>query len=131
MKKKKKKSSKKIDLEAFEKELNESKAKDAADDEGDDGEGLAEIDEAELGDDPFARSDAPTGVDAGTELWLKSDRDYTYPEVNIITNYISTAASNKSTLTASTTILRLFTRLQSITANINRQALHNSSPVHS
>ena len=86
MKKKKKKSSKKIDLEAFEKELNESKAKDEIDDEGegDDGEGLAEIDEAELGDDPFAQgADAPTGVDAGNEAWLKSDRDYTYPEVRV------------------------------------------------
>jgi translation initiation factor 2 subunit 2 len=85
MKKKKKKSSKKIDLEAFEKELNESKAKDEADDEGDDGEGLAEIDEAELGDDPFAQgADAPTGVDAGNEPWLKTDRDYTYPEVRFL-----------------------------------------------
>lgn len=83
MKKKKKKSSKKIDLEAFEKELNESKAKDAAEDEGDDEDALAEIDEAELGDDPFAHgADVPTGVDAGNEPWLKSDRDYTYAEVH-------------------------------------------------
>ena len=83
-KKKKKKSSKKLDLEAFEKELNESKVKDDAEDEGDDGEGdgFAEVDEAELGDDPFAQgADVPTGVDAGNEPWLKSDRDYTYPEV--------------------------------------------------
>jgi translation initiation factor 2 subunit 2 len=101
MKKKKKKSSKKIDLEAFEKELNESKAKDAAEDEGDDGEGLAEIDEAELGDDPFAQgADAPTGVDAGNEPWLKSDRDYTYPEL-LSRFYASLHASNPSLLTSS------------------------------
>lgn len=94
--KKKKKSSKKkaaFDLEEFEKELNESKAKPsgadgAAADEEEDGEGLGEnhfdeIDEAELGDNPFARpADAPIGVDAGNEAWLKSDRDYLYPEVN-------------------------------------------------
>jgi len=100
MKKKKKKSSKKIDLEAFEKELNESKAKDEADDEGDDGEGLVEIDEAELGDDPFAQgADAPTGVDAGNEPWLKSDRDYTYPEL-LHRFYASLHASNPSLLTS-------------------------------
>ena len=95
MKKKKKSSKKKanFDLEAFEKELNDSKAKSAPkaedganDDEDDgpepDGSHLDNIDEAELGDDPFAHAaDAPVGVDAGTEAWLKSDRDYTYPEV--------------------------------------------------
>jgi len=100
MKKKKKKSSKKIDLEAFEKELNESKAKDAAEDEGDDGEGLAEIDEAELGDDPFAQgAEPPTGVDAGNEPWLKTDRDYTYPEL-LSRFYASLHASNPSLLTS-------------------------------
>lgn len=93
--KKKKKSSKKkaaFDLEEFEKELNQSKSKSsgtdgAAADEDDEGEGLGEnnfeeIDEAELGENPFARAtDAPVGVDAGNEAWLKSDRDYTYSEV--------------------------------------------------
>lgn len=89
--KKKKKSSKKkaaFDLDAFEKELNESKAKSStvADDEDDDGEPvntthLDDIDEAELGEDPFAQSDAPVGLDAGNEAWLQSDRDYTYQEV--------------------------------------------------
>lgn len=83
MKKKKKSKSKKIDLEAFEKELQESAAKDADDDGDIDGEHLADIDEAELGDDPFAQADAPVGLDAGSEPWLKSDRDYTYPEVSI------------------------------------------------
>jgi translation initiation factor 2 subunit 2 len=89
--KKKKKSSKKkaaFDLDAFEKELNESKAKSStiADEEDDDGDlistaHLDEIDEAELGEDPFAQNDAPIGVDAGNEAWLNSDRDYTYQEV--------------------------------------------------
>lgn len=73
-------------MEDFEKELEESKSKDAG--EGadevdiDDGEHLNDIDEAELGDDPFARPEAPAGVDSGSEPWLTSDRDYTYQEVN-------------------------------------------------
>lgn len=85
--KKKKGKKKKVDLEAFEKELNDAKDKPKADDgeededEGFDGSHLDNIDEAELGDDPFARAaDAPLGVDAGNEAWLKSDRDYTYEE---------------------------------------------------
>ena len=94
MKKKKKSTKKKanFDLEAFEKELNDSKAKSASKPEGGeedeedgpepDGSHLDNIDETELGEDPFAQSaDAPVGVDAGNEAWLKSDRDYTYPEV--------------------------------------------------
>ncbi|KAF8351974.1 domain found in IF2B/IF5-domain-containing protein [Amanita rubescens] len=93
--KKKKKSSKKkptFDLKEFEKELNQSKSKSsgadgAGADEEDEGEGFGEnnfeeIDEAELGENPFARAaDAPVGVDAGNEAWLKSDRDYTYSEL--------------------------------------------------
>lgn len=94
MKKKKKSSKKKaaFDLEAFEKELNESKkesgegkkTKDEDEDEDDgpvDTSHLDNLDETELGDNPFSRPDAPVGVDAGTEAWLSSDRDYTYPEV--------------------------------------------------
>lgn len=85
--KKKKKSSKKKAMEDFEKEFEESKSKDAADGaddvEIDDGEHLNEFDEADLGDDPFARPEAPTGVDSGSEPWLTSDRDYTYQEVSI------------------------------------------------
>ena len=94
MKKKKKSTKKKanFDLEAFEKELNDSKAKSASKPEGGeededdgpepDGSHLDNIDETELGDDPFAQpADAPVGVDAGNEAWLKSDRDYTYQEV--------------------------------------------------
>ena len=103
--KKKKKSSKKkaaFDLEAFEKELQESKGKDAnADDEEDvpDGGHLNDIDEAELGDDVFDRSEAPAGVDQGTEPWLGSDRDYTYQEL-LIRFYASLHASNPSLLTS-------------------------------
>jgi len=92
MKKKKKSSKKKaaFDLDAFEKELNDSKTK-AKEDVGEeddedgpapDGTHLENVDEAELGDNPFAQpGEAPVGIDAGNEAWLKSDRDYTYPEV--------------------------------------------------
>ncbi|KAI9459219.1 domain found in IF2B/IF5-domain-containing protein [Lactarius psammicola] len=103
--KKKKKSTKKkaaFDLEAFEKELQESKSKDAnADDEEDipDGDHLNDIDEAELGDDVFDRSEAPAGVDQGTEPWLGSDRDYTYQEL-LTRFYASLHASNPSLLTS-------------------------------
>jgi translation initiation factor 2 subunit 2 len=97
--KKKKKSKKKVDLDAFEKELNESKAKSKTedtydeDDEGPppDGSHLDNIDEEELGDDPFARPDVGVGVDAGNEAWLNSDRDYTYEEVRPI--FVSTRTS--------------------------------------
>ncbi len=95
MKKKKKSTKKKtaFDLEAFEKELNESKKesgegkpKKADDDEEEedipvDTSHLDNLDEAELGENPFSRPDAPIGVDAVTEAWLSSDRDYTYQEV--------------------------------------------------
>ena len=83
LKKKKKKSSKKVafDMEAFEKELSESKAKDADDEDGEEGGAIEEYDEAELGDDPFARAGESVALDVGTEPWLGSDRDYTYAEV--------------------------------------------------
>jgi len=103
--KKKKKSSKKkatFDLEAFEKELQVSKSKNTyADDDEDvpDGEHLNDIDEAELGDDVFDRSEAPAGVDQGTEPWLGSDRDYTYQEL-LTRFYASLHASNPSLLTS-------------------------------
>ena len=84
--KKKKKSNKKKAMEDFEKELNEAKVKEDVEDvDVDDGEHLNDIDEAELGDDPFARPEAPTGLDNGTEAWLSSDRDYTYDEVRPFT----------------------------------------------
>ncbi|EKM57283.1 uncharacterized protein PHACADRAFT_254972 [Phanerochaete carnosa HHB-10118-sp] len=81
--KKKKKTSKKkaaLDMEAFEKELNEAKAKEG-DGEDVDGAPIDEIDEAELGEDPFARGAEVPSVDAGGEAWLSSDRDYTYAEL--------------------------------------------------
>jgi hypothetical protein len=131
MKKKKKKSSKKLDLEAFEKELNEAKAKEDPDDEGDDGEGLAEIDEAELGDDPFAQgADAPTGLDAGNEPWLKSDRDYTYPEVHFPLQSLPNYQLVIKPSTAFTAFLRISARFQPLTPNIDWQALHNCSSIH-
>lgn len=108
MKKKKKSKSKKIDLEAFEKELQETAAKDADDDGDIDGEHLADIDEAELGEDPFAQTDGPVGLDADNEPWLKSDRDYTYPEVSI-TFPMQTLSNHASVALAS--ILCLSSRL--------------------
>jgi translation initiation factor 2 subunit 2 len=112
MKKKKKSTKKKanFDLEAFEKELNNSKAKSASKTEGGeeededgpepDGSHLDNIDEAELGDDPFAHpGDAPVGVDAGNEAWLKSDRDYTYSEL-LTRFYASLHAANPSLLSS-------------------------------
>ncbi|KIK96896.1 hypothetical protein PAXRUDRAFT_825493 [Paxillus rubicundulus Ve08.2h10] len=101
--KKKKKSTKKKAMEDFEKELNESKTKEggegAEDAEVDDGEHLNDIDETELGDDPFARPEAPAGVDSGSEPWLTSDRDYTYQEL-LTRFYASLHASNPSLLTS-------------------------------
>ncbi|KAJ8700607.1 translation initiation factor eIF-2 beta subunit [Pleurotus ostreatus] len=105
IKKKKKKSTKtKYDLEAFEKELNDSKAKTAEEEEEDvdaaANPNLDHVDEAELGENPFAQADAPVGVDAGNEAWLKSDRDYTYPEL-LTRFYASLHAANPSLLSAS------------------------------
>ncbi|KAF8273669.1 domain found in IF2B/IF5-domain-containing protein [Lactarius quietus] len=103
--KKKKKSTKKkaaFDLEAFEKELQESKSKDANADEDEDvpdGGHFDDIDEAELGDDVFDRTEALAGVDQGTEPWLGSDRDYTYQEL-LTRFYASLHASNPSLLTS-------------------------------
>lgn len=91
IKKKKKGTKKKMDFEAFEKELElantSSKAAPVAADGDDDDDvepnpNVNLDDDADLGDDPFAvAGDAPVGVDAGTEAWLGSDRDYTYQEV--------------------------------------------------
>ncbi|EIM87356.1 uncharacterized protein STEHIDRAFT_121002 [Stereum hirsutum FP-91666 SS1] len=110
LKKKKKNPKKKttFDLEAFEKELNQSKATDGAngdaDEDGEDipnGKDLEDVDEAELGEDIFDRGgEAPTGVDAGTEPWLTSDRDYYYTEL-LSRFYASLHASNPALLTSS------------------------------
>lgn len=87
-------------MEAFEKELNESKAKDGDEDEVPDGKHLEEVDENELGDDPFASGGGGGGggasIDAGSEPWLGSDRDYTYVEVSLYFHYSihSTVNSN-------------------------------------
>jgi translation initiation factor 2 subunit 2 len=71
-------------MDAFEKELKDS-AKDGAGEDGEDEDGGArgedlEI-EGDIGDDVFAMGEAPSGIDSGSEPWLKSDRDYYYPEV--------------------------------------------------
>ncbi|KAH9848101.1 eukaryotic translation initiation factor 2 beta [Lenzites betulinus] len=104
LKKKKKKSSKKaaLDLEAFEKELNQSKAQDAEEDEGPEEGAIPELDEGELGDDPFARAGgdaAAISLDSGSEPWLKSDRDYTYEEL-LHRFYAQLHASNPTLLTS-------------------------------
>ena len=70
-------------MEAFEKELNEAKAKDADEDEGGDENQLQDVDDTELGDDPFAAAGGGVNLDSGNEPWLKSDRDYTYEEVGV------------------------------------------------
>jgi len=99
--KKKKKSTKKkaaLDMEAFEKELNESKAKEEEDEDiGEDA--VAEIDETELGEDPFARGENAIAIDAGSEPWLGSDRDYTYQEL-LHRFYVQLHASNPALLNA-------------------------------
>ncbi|THH30837.1 hypothetical protein EUX98_g3353 [Antrodiella citrinella] len=100
MKKKKKK--KVANFEAFEKELNDAKVKDDEDEDVPDGL-PEEIDEAELGDDPFATGAGGAGVvsiDAGAEPWLKSDRDYTYPEL-LQRFYLQLHAANPALLNSS------------------------------
>ncbi|KAJ7470724.1 domain found in IF2B/IF5-domain-containing protein [Mycena latifolia] len=85
--KKKKKSSKKkanFDMEAFEKELKSTPTDSAAADLDDDAEPTPAVDlddDADLGDDPFAPTEVPSSLGSGNEAWLKSDRDYTYPEL--------------------------------------------------
>lgn len=77
-------------MEAFEKELNEAKAKEGDEEEAADGKHLEEVDENELGDDPFARGEGGVvSIDAGSEPWLGSDRDYTYAEVSTEPSHIS------------------------------------------
>lgn len=84
-------------MEAFERELGDmsigkpKKKKEVkiADDEEEedvpDGADFEDIDETELGDNPFAMGGGGGGIGAGsadTEAWLGSDRDYTYQEVS-------------------------------------------------
>ena len=76
-------------MEAFEKELHIAKVKDVDEEEGPDAQ-PEEIDETELGEDPFAGGDGAVSLDAGNEPWLKSDRDYTYPEVYLKSQITST-----------------------------------------
>lgn len=108
-------------MEAFEKELNHAKAKDADEDEGGE-EGPAEIDEAELGDDPFARNEAGAdSLDAGNEPWLNSDRDYTYQEVGSLVWSCRLALNDAA---AAPTILCSTTRIQPRPPQLRWQALY-------
>jgi hypothetical protein len=86
------------------------------------------MDDAELGDDPFAQGDAPVGVDAGTEVWLNSDRDYTYQEVGD-SDFPHLSHINISI--APHTILLVITRCQSLLAvYIIPETLHNCTAFH-
>ncbi|KIO24107.1 hypothetical protein M407DRAFT_244564 [Tulasnella calospora MUT 4182] len=78
VKRKKKKSTKKItfDIEEFEKGLGDS----AAASGGGEGGG-AEGEEGDLGDDVFAMPAAPVDIGDETETWHGTDRDYTYSEL--------------------------------------------------
>jgi hypothetical protein len=80
-------------MEAFEAELHEAKATSSKTADGDEEEGAdgddaprgEDIDiDGDIGDDVFAAGEAPVGLESGSEAWLKSDRDYTYPEVLIL-----------------------------------------------
>lgn len=111
MKKKKKSSKKKaVDMDAFEKELTDAKTTSSKPTEGgedDDEEGadvdgshLDNLDEEDLGDDPFAQAaETAGGVDTGNEPWLKSDRDYLYPEL-LTRFYACLHAANPSLLSS-------------------------------
>ncbi|KAL1744227.1 domain found in IF2B/IF5-domain-containing protein [Schizophyllum fasciatum] len=108
IKKKKKSTKKKANLEEFERQLDESRSKikedGDEDDEGLDGErNLDHLDDADLGDDPFAGGGGGGGVTegaAGDEPWLKSDRDYTYQE--LLTRFYSLLhAANPALLSSS------------------------------
>ncbi|KAI0340280.1 hypothetical protein BDW22DRAFT_1360215 [Trametopsis cervina] len=84
--KKKKKSSKKkanLDMEAFEKELSEAKAKGDEGEEDEDVNAAAfdDIDENEHGENPFARPEEAVVDGSDSQPWLGSDRDYTYAEL--------------------------------------------------
>ncbi|KAL1718677.1 domain found in IF2B/IF5-domain-containing protein [Schizophyllum commune] len=108
IKKKKKSSKKKANLEEFERQLDESRSKAKEDgdeeDEGPDGERtLDHLEDADLGDDPFAAGGGGgAGAEgaAGDEPWLKSDRDYTYQE--LLTRFYSLLhAANPALLSSS------------------------------
>ena len=137
--KKKKKSSKKkaaFDLEAFEKELNESKTKSAGgedDDDDDIPEPNPALDEdVDLGDDdPFAQGgDAPAGVDSGAEPWLKTDRDYFYPEVRLLSMQYQSVLTSVS-LAAQSILLTPACGESFIIVHILREALYHRTPIDS
>ncbi|KAG8836178.1 hypothetical protein FRC17_009521 [Serendipita sp. 399] len=60
--------------------LEESEGEDGEDDGNDEGDfDYGEVDEEELGENPFAAGAG--GIDAESEPWLDSDRDYSYEEL--------------------------------------------------
>jgi translation initiation factor 2 subunit 2 len=122
IKKKKKPKKAAFDLEAFEKELKKSKDKSAEDDDDDEIEHNPnlDIDDAGLEHDPFAQPDAPVGIDAGNEPWLKSDRDYTYQEVGLYLFYLASPASHP-------TNIQLLARFYSLLHAANPALLSSSS----
>ena len=69
-----------MDLEAFEKELEEANKEEEEDIPT--GDHLDALEEEDLGDDVFARDVG--GGKTGHEPWRGSDRDYTYEEVSDI-----------------------------------------------
>jgi hypothetical protein len=97
-------------MEAFEKELNEARAKDEGEDA--DGEKADDFDEAELGDDPFARSGEAISVDTEGEAWLGSDRDYTYSEVGAIIWLVASLIDNILWTVAPPAFLRTVARVE-------------------
>ncbi|KZT54975.1 hypothetical protein CALCODRAFT_499159 [Calocera cornea HHB12733] len=84
LKKKKKKAKKALDMEAFERELEEANAADRKakkpKTEDEDEDEADEEDDVDLGDDPFAH-DVDVDAGEGDEKWLGTDRDYTYEEL--------------------------------------------------
>lgn len=134
LKKKKKKKKAAFDLEAFEKELSQSKAKDEEADVDEtggepDGHHLDDINEEDLGEDVFAHPhEAPASVDPQSEPWLASDRDYTYQEVSLET--YPRAQLHLRCRVASSTFLRSAPCLQSRSLLLQHQALHYRSPTN-
>ena len=134
LKKKKKKKKAAFDLEAFEKELSQSKAKDEEADVDEaggepDGRHLDDVNEEDLGEDVFAHPhETPTSVDPQNEPWLASDRDYTYQEVNSETHPYAPPYLHDRV--ASSTILRSTSRLESRSFLLQHQTLHYRSPAN-
>ena len=134
IKKKKKSSKKKANLEEFERQLDESRSKAKEDgdeeDEGPDGERtLDHLEDADLGDDPFAAGGGGgAGAEgaAGDEPWLKSDRDYTYQEVR---RAIQLKSLSLTAPAAADALLLAPARRQPRPPVLIRKAVHHRAPL--